>query len=275
MSEITTKKVTTPFGDLVYYRTLEKKHEYNVIFIHGLGGSKEWFPDHYHMYSLDNFSWIVPDLMGYGNSAKPRKKHAYTMEQQATYLLQVLREEKVKSLVIIAHSMGGPIAISLIEQMQTKQKNQDQPWPIPICLFYLEGNLDKGDTFFSSQIARKSLEKYESGFQSWCDKLLGQTNEESLIDWVNYLRQIGPFPLWASSQDLVSVSVSNKLLPKLLKLINFPVFFVYGERNKGLFSSEKLILQASLPLIFLPDSGHTMLRDNPRALWRFIQEKLH
>lgn len=271
MINIKTRKFQTLIGDLTYYRTKNVKYEFDILFIHGLGGNKEWFPRHYDLYSISNFSWIVPDLIGHGNSGKPNLEQAYFMDQQAQGLHQVLLKERVKSLVIIAHSMGGPIAISLIEQL-VQEKDQINV----IGLFYLEGNLDKNDAFFSSQIAKYSCEEYENEFDSWIETLSKKT-KGNLVEFITQLQKIGPFPLWATSVDLVLVSLSNQLLPRLqsaLKSLNCPVYFIYGEKNKGFFSSETLIKQAQLPLIFIPEAGHVMFDDNPIAFWKIIKRSL-
>ncbi|MFX1284170.1 MAG: alpha/beta fold hydrolase [Promethearchaeota archaeon] len=271
MSSLKQQRLQTSIADLSYYRTKTIEHNFDILFIHGLGGNKEWFPRHYDLYSISKFSWIVPDLIGHGNSAKSNLEQAYLMDQQARSLHQLLLKEKVKSLVIIAHSMGGPIAISLIEQL-IQEKDQIKV----IGLFYLEGNLDKNDTFFSSQIAKYSCEEFENEFDSWIETLNKKTKGR-LVEFIAELQKIGPFPLWATSVDLVSVSLSNQLLPRLqstLKGSNCPIYFIYGEKNKGLFSSEILIKQAQLPLIFIPDAGHVMFEDNPNGFWKIIMQSL-
>ncbi|MFX1532976.1 MAG: alpha/beta fold hydrolase [Promethearchaeota archaeon] len=261
MYNILTKKISTQFGDLVYYRSINEMQE--VLFIHGLGLNKEWFPQHYEPYSLYDCSWIVPDLIGHGKSAKPKDKQAYTMNQQARNLLSVLIKEEVKEIVIIAHSMGGPIAISLIEQLII----QKTPEIKPVGLFYLEGNLDSNDAFLSSQIAALSFEEFEKSFESFLRYYPIKLHDQ--------LREMGPSPLWASSLDLVSISKAKQLLPRLQKRLNFPVYFVFGEKNKGYFTSETLIKRAKLPLIYIPKAGHFMYNDNPESFWKIIKQLIH
>lgn len=269
MSRIFKKKVTTRFGNIKYYRTVNKELDFDILFIHGLGGNKEWFLSHFETHQLKKFSWIVPDLIGYGNSSKPNRMEAYTADNQASNLLHLLMEEEVHSVVIFAHSMGGPIAISLIEQLHQQMVQRIEV----SCLLYLEGNLDKKDAFFSSLIADYKFNEYENIFESWLDDL-NQKSNGKLIDFITELRNIGPFPLWASSVDLLTVSESNQLLPRLqsiIKLANCQVYFLYGEKSKGKYTSETLIEQSQLPLIFIPDAGHTMYDDNPEAFWNITK----
>ncbi|MFX0125156.1 MAG: hypothetical protein ACFFAE_16105 [Candidatus Hodarchaeota archaeon] len=73
MSEIIAKQMIINLGTISYHRTIGIKCDYDILFIHGLGGSKKWFPNHFERYNLTEFSWIVPDLFGYGESSNHLK----------------------------------------------------------------------------------------------------------------------------------------------------------------------------------------------------------
>ena len=270
MTTINTKFFSTQHGDLEYYQVSNLDQEYGIIFIHGLGGNKEWFKEQYLEYNLNNFSWIVPDLLGHGKSDKPKQEFLYSMKNQAKLLHNLLIEEKMNRIVIIAHSMGGPIAISLIEEI-LKNQNQKSINIEVLGLFYLEGNLDKGDADFSSLIAKYSLDEFETNFKSFLQDLVMKYG--SLIQsYCDGLRSIGPYPLWASSKDLVRLSNSNDLFPRLQKCLHFPVYFLFGELNKGTLSSEDLIKEANLPIIYLPKTGHELHLENPSDFWPIVKD---
>ncbi len=170
----------------------------------------------------------------------------------------------------MAHSMGGPIAISLIEKVKILKNNK-----INIKgLFYLEGNLDKNDAFFSSTIAKYPFEQYKKGFDLWIDNLIKQSKTQIFPELFRFesIRYLGPYSLWGSSYDLVKLSESNKLLPRLQRLIDFPVYFVFGEKNKGRFTSEALVKSALLPIIYIPNAGHLLLFENPTDFWEIVKE---
>ncbi|MFX0125155.1 MAG: alpha/beta fold hydrolase [Candidatus Hodarchaeota archaeon] len=193
------------------------------------------------------------------------------MNNQASTLLKLLISENVETLVILAHSMGGPIAISLLEQLQHTDLKINV-----LRLFYMEGNLDINDAFFSSKIAKYSLQEYKEYFKIWLGNFSEKANDQ-LKDFLNELRRIGPIPLWASSFDLVSLSESNLLLPRLqaaTQVHNCPVHFIFGEENKGLFTSEKLVKKSHLHLTYIPNAGHAMFDDNPEAFWKVIKQLL-
>lgn len=269
-SEILTKKFHTIAGKLVYYKFTGGEKDVIILYIHGLAPLtsrfKEGFTRQYKEYSLSEYSWIIPNLIGFGESEKPDKLDLYTMENQGQYLYELLLLEKIRNVIIMAHSMGGPIAISLIDKIKS-QKNEG----IKIKgLFYLEGNLDKNDAFFSSTIAKYPFEQFKKQFGSWVDNLIKQWNSEYFEGY----RTNGPYSTWGSAYDLVRLSENNQLLPRLQQLIDFPVYFVFGEKNKGRFTSEALVKSAKLPVIYIPNTGHTMFSENPQEFWKVIKDLL-
>ncbi|MFX1323670.1 MAG: hypothetical protein ACFE8N_01855, partial [Promethearchaeota archaeon] len=78
--------------------------------------------------------------------------------------------------------------------------------------------------------------------------------------------------IWGSAIDVVKLSEENQILPQLQKLINFPVFFIFGEKNKGRFTSEELVKSKKLPVIYIPNTGHGMFFENPKEFWSVIKE---
>ena len=247
--EINVKRLRVLTGDLSYSRTINESQNFSVLFIHGLENIGNWFQEQIDQYSLGEYSWIIPDLIGFGNSTKPENITDYTMEQQANNLKQLLLEECVNSVLIIAHSMGGAIAIELIEKLiLNNELNQETNINVK-GIVILEGNLDENDTFYSSKIAKRSFEEYRKK-----------------------TKKINAFSFWASSIDLVKVSKKDYLLPKLMKYLDFPVYFIFGEENKGKYTSEELIEKNGLRLIYIKKAGHFIHKENPELFWNTIKE---
>lgn len=268
MTSLVTKSLETDFGTIVYYAHTNPRQPMVNLYIHGLGDSRKWFLKHFTTYSLDRFSWIIPDLLGHGDSSKSDKAEVYTMEQQAKYLVAILERENVKQLSLLAHSMGGAIAVSLIELLH----HQSETIAKPRLLLYLEGNLDAGDAFFSSLFAKMTFAKFRQEFDSICSKIQGDSEEKHMIDFISAFRKAGPFTIWASSKSLAPVSVKGTLLNRLLVHRGFDCYFIYGEKNKGILSSEKLVRDAQLPLLFIPNAGHGLHTENPFYFWMIVSE---
>ncbi|MFW9876549.1 MAG: alpha/beta fold hydrolase [Candidatus Thorarchaeota archaeon] len=273
MSEIITKTLQTNVGKLVYHKLVGQNKEIFIIYIHGLAPItsrySKIFANQYEENSLSEYSFLLPNLMGFGESDKPNNLDIYTMENQGQYLYELLLSENLQTIIIMAISMGGPVAISLIDKIK---KNRDEKIKVK-GLFYLEGNLDKSDTFFSSRIAKYSFEQFKEEFNSWIDNMINKLNTEE-VEFLEGYRQMGPYPIWGSAYDIVKLSESNQLLPRLQQLSDFPMYFVFGEKNKGRFTSESLVEKANLPVMYIPNAGHAMRNDNPEGFWKVIKKLL-
>jgi pimeloyl-ACP methyl ester carboxylesterase len=270
MQGLVTRELDTQFGTIVYYYHLNPSRPLVNLFVHGLGDNRRWFPKQFVTYSLDRFSWIVPDLLGHGDSSRSGQVEAYTMAQQAKSLAAILEREKVGQFNLFAHSMGGAIAVSLIELLA----GQDGPIIRPKALFYLEGNLDAGDAFFSSIFAGMTYQEFEQEFESTCRTILGDSKEQFMTDYVSAFREAGPFTVWASSKDLAPISVKGDLLDRIRAHRGIDCYFVYGEKNRGTYTSEGLVREAQLPLLFIPNAGHGLHEENPLHFWRVVGEIL-
>lgn len=271
MPEIITKTFQSDGGKLVYHKLIGQNKDAVIIYIHGLAPIasqfSKVFAEQYYEYSLSEYSFIIPNLIGFGQSEKPDNLDIYTMENQGQYLYDLLLSEDIHNAIIIAISMGGPVAISLIDKITKDDKMKIKG------LFYLEGNLDKNDTFFSSKIAKYPFEQFREQFDSWIDDFIKRSKPENVDFWEGF-RAMGPCPIWGSAYDIVILSESNQLLPQLQQLSDFPMYFVFGERNKGRFTSESLVKNANLPVIYIPNAGHSMRQDNPEGFWKAIKELL-
>ena len=56
-------------------------------------------------------------------------------------------------------------------------------------------------------------------------------------------------------------------MDRLLAHCDFDCYFIFGEKNRGVYSSEKLVRDAHLPIIFIPNAGHGLHTENPTYFW--------
>ena len=254
------------FKGISYYKYKNGSLNNTILYIHGLGCNKEFFSGHLELYNLSGYSWLVPDLIGHGLSFKTQSLVSYTMKYQAEQILQLLLHEEIKDIIVISHSMGSPIAYFLIDELIELAKIKNN-FPIKVVLYIsVEGNTDANDTFFSGQIIAHSWKDFLfSGYSE-----IKRTNESNKPGYYETLKDCDAWDLYASSLDLINVSKSEITIPFLQKIIkNNPVKILYGENNKGLFTSESLLAKY-FPIQYIPNSGHNMLIDNPKGFWEII-----
>jgi len=59
---------------------------------------------------------LIVDLLGHGRSALSSDPWAYTMENQAKAVMHVLLAEGVRKMALVAHSLGGVVAVRLVSK---------------------------------------------------------------------------------------------------------------------------------------------------------------
>jgi pimeloyl-ACP methyl ester carboxylesterase len=96
------------------------KGDKTLIFIHGWGCDLniweyqfDYFKDKYHL--------VLIDLPGYGQSDKTANQ--YTIDFFAQSVLEVVGGLEIKSPILIAHSMGLPVAIEVLKKMDGQNVN--------------------------------------------------------------------------------------------------------------------------------------------------------
>jgi pimeloyl-ACP methyl ester carboxylesterase len=84
-----------------------------LLLLHGIGDSSEaWLP---LMPALaERYTVIAPDLLGHGNSAKPRAD--YSMAAYANGMRDLLDVLGVDRATIVGHSLGGGVAAQMVYQ---------------------------------------------------------------------------------------------------------------------------------------------------------------
>jgi pimeloyl-ACP methyl ester carboxylesterase len=101
-----------PGGDL-YVEDSGPRGDAAIVLIHGYTGSTRWWSRVTPALARDHRTVNV-DLLGHGRSEKPRE--GYEMENQARLVLAALGRLGVRRAVVVGHSMGGWVALSMAEQ---------------------------------------------------------------------------------------------------------------------------------------------------------------
>lgn len=230
-----------------------------VVFIHGLGSSKSCFLDAFNFEELWSYKLLMADLIGHGHSSKP-KDFSYSMQDQAEYLKQLLEHLPLsEDIIIVAHSMGGPIGIHLAQKLKNRV----------VGIIYVEGNIDVRDCFFSKKIISEyNLESWQKeGYQTF---LVEMQENPALKNYLITFKQADPLAIYKSSEALVWSSSYDQLIYQLVNL-SIPTLVVFGEQNKGRFSSEKKLLEY-FPIVYIPKAGHFMMHENPVKFYEVITD---
>jgi pimeloyl-ACP methyl ester carboxylesterase len=264
------KKVSLKYGELCYYHTKVENSKSTYLFIHGSGAGKFFFPTQFEKhkdssYSFKQYSWLVPSLMGYESSDEPIEFEAYSMEQYAQDLLDLLIYEEVHSVTILGHSMGGMIGILLLNLIFEDKH-------IKVDAFYnMEGPIIKED--LEDEIGRKPFENFQAEKKKVLDDLqrkidTGDRKSQHIYKMMN----MNPdFTVWAAFTHFTRLIDKTNLFEMIVEISNktkTPIYFVYGVgQNSEYYPSRKEILKSDFNVIDVPNAGHNMFIDNPDFFW--------
>ena len=226
-------------------------HNGDVLLIHGLGCSKESFDELLNGEWLKDRRLIAPDLPGFGKSSGPQE-YSYTMEAHAKCLSGLLAKLKVTNPVIIAHSMGGAIALLLIEQLPSIE-----------YFFCLEGNLIAEDCTISKAVASQS----EDDFINY-----SYNADPARYRWGRHDSEpeSGAIAFYRSSASLVRLSESGELLLRYNGL-KYPKTYIYGYENRN---TKAVRILAGQDVVGIEGCGHFMLNEKPDSTYSVIEERL-
>lgn len=98
-------------GDRIAYR--DEGDGEALLLIHGMAGSSETWRSVIPQLSK-KFRIVAPDLLGHGQSAKPRTD--YSLGAFAVWLRDFLDELGVSQATVVGHSLGGGVAMQFVYQ---------------------------------------------------------------------------------------------------------------------------------------------------------------
>lgn len=232
----------------------------NILYIHGLGCSKNDFADAVTSDYLKGYTLAAFDFPGCGSSPYPESA-VFTIDDLVEITGIMVTKLSLQESFIIGHSMGGLVALLFIEKYGKKAKG----------FVNIEGNLASEDCFFSREASQYSFSGFKKTLFSNFKRRLSGTKNRGLQQYAGSLERSSPRAFFDVCPSLVDYSDSGNLLQRFVRL-NIPKLFVYGEENRNL--SYLPDLKTKCEAIEIKKSGHFPFHDNPKgfytALFDFI-----
>ncbi|MFI6088198.1 alpha/beta fold hydrolase [Streptomyces sp. NPDC051218] len=215
------------------------------VYVHGLGAASAAY--HAHIAARPELSGrrsLFVDLPGHGISDRPAD-FGYSLEEHADALAAALDAAQVTGAEIVAHSMGGSVAIVLAHRRGDLVSR----------LVLTEANLDPNPaaTQGSSGIAAYEEEDFVAEGHA------------------RVLAEVGP--LWAATMRLADPRALHRSATGLVKgtqptmramLMELPVerVFLQGERSGKLVGADELVA-SGVRVVDVPEAGHNVMFENP------------
>lgn len=230
-----------------------------MLLFHGLACTKEYFGEMVGDTRFTNFSLLIPDLPGHGNSFKD-KDFSYSMEEYAAVIQLLLRDFPYQKIHIVGHSMGGTIGVLLAEQL-----------PQLATFTNIEGNLISEDCgIISRKTTNVSFDQFRDKAFAELQEKMGKSPEPGGKAWANSSTSTDPLAFYKSAQSLVLWSDGGELIKKFLAL-KAKKTYIYGEHNGTMPILDRLV---DVQKIAIPHSGHFPMIDNSVGFYKTLAEML-
>jgi len=224
---------------------------------------------------LENeYDIIMLDARGHGLSDKP--KHGYSRDDHAADVAGVIDSLDLDSVIVLGHSMGAMIALTLAANYPQLVRGvilEDPPWREESDRLYLET---------AEQVALLT--------DNWREKIAAQSQlppeqieaegREAAPSW-----HADEFPAWVQSKQQVSpdvvgfVSIGNRRWLSLIEKFQCPALLITGSKTLGAITSPAITKQAlavntRIQHTHIDDSGHNIHRENLPAFLSAVREFL-
>ncbi|MFG2544861.1 alpha/beta fold hydrolase [Streptomyces sp. NPDC048594] len=228
------------------------------VYVHGLGAtSPAYFAEVAVHPLLAGRRSLLVDLLGHGISDRPTE-FDYTLESHADALATALTGAGVAGAELVAHSMGGSVAIVLAARHPRLVSR----------LVVVDGNLDpippaRGSAG-SSGIAAYSEEEFLAG--GW-----EEVRDRAGSLWWSTMRLAGREALHRSAVHLTRGTVPT--MRELLLDLRIPRTYLLPEADGPLPGTDALT-EAGVAVVPVPDCGHNIMLDNPEGFAHATAEAL-
>ncbi len=215
-----------------------KGQGFPVLYLHGFCESKEIWSEFIHPFQT-GFQNVTVDLPGFGENVA--NTNYQSIDAMATEVYKFLQEQNLEKVVVIAHSLGGYVALALADKY---------PQVIAgLCLFHSTALADSED---KKQARNKTVENIKTnGLDKFLDSfipgLFYKERHEELKPVIDHVRTLAGK---SSAETAATVTKAMRDRPDrthVLQQASYPVFFIAGKDDTAI-SFESL-----MELFFLPD----------------------
>ncbi|MFG3437133.1 alpha/beta fold hydrolase [Nonomuraea sp. NPDC047897] len=230
------------------------------VFVHGLGASSApYFAPAAAHPALAGHRSLLIDMLGFGISDRPTAP-AYTLEEHADALARALDQAAVDAADIVAHSMGGAVAITLAARHPHLARR----------LVLVDAPLDATPLPRTKRPGSSGIAVYRTE-QEFLDHGWKETMEFVGPLWAATMRLAGPEALYRSAMNLLRGTVPT--MRENLEQLTIPRTFLHPAVD-GPRADAPSLTAAGVSVLAVPDCGHNIMLDNLDGFARAVADAL-
>jgi len=254
MEKINEKKISIN-GLEINYKVLGKGDPFLIL--HGWGGSSDSWIKTQKILAKKGYKVISLDWPGFGKSITPPKP--WGVKDYSNFLLNFIKELKLKKVILLGHSFGGRIAIKFASKRPDKLKR--------LILCCSAGIKTKPG--FKTKVIFKVA---RIGNAVFSPKILVRLKDRARNLFYVFLRRKDYVKADGTMKETIKKVLAEDLYPNLSR-IKTRTLIVWGERDKMVPVKTAYIFKEKIPkaqLHILSKIGHSPHLENPKRLSEII-----
>jgi pimeloyl-ACP methyl ester carboxylesterase len=225
-----------------------------LIFLHGWCGDHEYWKNQVGEFAND-YRVVALDLAGHGESGKDRKE--WKVESLADDVAAVVKDLDLKRVVLIGHSMGGPVALMAAKKL-----------PGVVAGVVGADTIQNVEFKMPEETVKQFLQMFENDFKGavgggFMSGLLAENTDEKLKKWLSEK---------ASEQDQkMAIGLMKDMMSldqaKLLKEAKAPVRCINSGGGFPFYRPTDIDVNkkhVDFNAVFIEDVGHYPMLEKPK-----------
>ena len=270
------KKIAVEGGEMAYIDIGEGPV---ILLVHGVPTSSWLYRQIIDNLQKNGYRVIAPDLLGFGNSDKPKGIDIYSMEKQAKRLLKLMDDLGIDSWTHVLHDAGG---IWSWELMRLVERDRIENMVILNTIIYKEGFLPP----MRFERGKFWGKLYTNSYKSLCRILINATLKNGLC--INNLTKQDKKGYWLPLREggnralyhfFTSFEEIESMLPvyqKRLQELAIPTMVIWGKLDDILVGEKQAPLLANhlniaeKDIHLLGGAKHFIQEEKPNEISQFI-----
>jgi pimeloyl-ACP methyl ester carboxylesterase len=257
-ADVRTGSVPARDGVRIVY-DVRGKGDTTLVFVHCWSCDRSFWRNQVDLLA-DRYRVVTLDLAGHGESGKDRKN--WTVLGLANDVRAVADELKLKRMILVGHSMGGPVSLEAARLLRGR-----------VLGVIAVDTLHNADQQIPVQVAQSIAEKLRADFggtmQNFMGSMFAKTSDAAVRDWVEAkAKAANPAAAVALMLDAPNVD-----LRRLFAGAGVPIRAI----NSGSPSAFPTNLEgnrkyADFDAVLLEDAGHFLQLERPKAFNEHLEK---
>ena len=246
-----------------------------VLLLHGEPNNSFVFRNIAPYLVKQNYRVIIPDLVGFGYSDKPKNAAIITYSNQTKWLNTFIDNLKLTDINLFAHDWGGMISLRIVAERQKLFRK------VAVSYSYLfEGNEEIPESFMGFLNYAKNDSTFSAGnIMDWGTNIKLpdsiKAKYDSPFQYQSDYNSVRKFPSMIPTHTNDPEAILNKKFNEKLKLFTKPFITLWGNHNDLMWKGKDSILQkniigAKTKTHYILESNHFIQEDKPDEVTQIL-----